>query len=105
MRDVEIYQTSEGKEPFADWLDGLRDGLGRAVIRARITRACLGNLGDHKSVGQGVIELRIKFGPGYRAYVGLHGATLIVLLCGGDKRTQSKDIPLAHRYWQEWRKS
>ena len=105
MKEIEIYQTLEGKEPFTEWLESLRDGLGRAAIRARITRARLGNLGDHKSVGQGVIELRINLGPGYRAYLGLHGETTLVLLCGGDKGTQSKDIALAQDFWREWRRS
>ena len=104
-KDIEIYQTAEKKEPFTDWLESLRDGLGRASIRARVSRARCGNLGDHKSVGEGVVELRINVGPGYRVYVGLHGEQLIVLLCGGDKGTQSKDIALAHAYWSEWRHS
>jgi len=69
------------------------------------TQARLGNLGDHKSVGQGVLELRVKIGPGYRVYIGMHGQNLIVLLCSGDKSTQSKDISLAQEYWSEWRRS
>jgi len=105
VKDIEIYQTAGMAEPFTDWIESLRDGLGRAAIRARIRRACCGNLGNHKSVGKGVIELCIPVGPGYRVYVGLHGERLIVLLCGGDKVTQSKDVALAHAYWSEWRRS
>jgi putative addiction module killer protein len=105
VKGVEIYQTPSGREPFTEWMDSLRDGLGRSAILARITRARLDNLGDHKSVGQGVIEMRVKVGPGYRVYLGLHGQELIVLLSGGDKSSQSKDIALAREYWSEWRKS
>lgn len=105
MKEVEIYQTPSGREPFTEWLESLRDGLGRSAILARVARARLGNLGDHKSVGQGVIEMRVKVGPGYRVYLGLHGQELIVLLCGGDKGSQSRDIPLAQEYWSEWRRS
>ncbi len=105
MKDVEIYETPSGREPFTEWMESLRDGLGRSAILARIARARLGNLGDHKSVGLGVVELRVKVGPGYRVYLGLHGQELIILLCGGDKSSQSKDIAMAQEYWSEWRKS
>ncbi len=105
MKDVEIYETPSGREPFTEWMESLRDGLGRSAILARIARARLSNLGDHKSVGQGVVEMRVKVVPGYRVYLGLHGQELIVLLCGGDKSSQSKDIALAQEYWSEWRRS
>jgi putative addiction module killer protein len=81
----------------------LRDRAGAARIKARITRARLGNFGDHKSVGHGVLELRIHFGPGYRVYLGLHGNDLIVLLCAGDKSGQQKDIRNALAYWAEYK--
>ena len=70
----------------------------------RVTRAEMGNLGDYHSVGQGVIELKIDFGPGYRVYAGLHGAEIIVLLCAGDKSSQQKDIAKAQNYWQDYRR-
>lgn len=105
MKDIEIYQTPRGREPFTEWMDSLRDGLGRSAILARIARVRLGNLGDHKSVGHGVVELRVKIGPGYRVYLGQHGQTLIVILCGGDKSHQSKDIAMAKEYWSEWTRS
>ena len=81
----------------------LRDVAGRAIIRARINRVRLGNFGDCKSVGGGVLELRIDSGPGYRVYLAKDGAALVVLLNGGDKRTQKCDIAQAQRYWKDYR--
>lgn len=72
---------------------------------ARLARVRQGNLGDCKSVGEGVSELRVDYGPGYRVYFGQKGRTLVVLLCGGDKRTQDRDIPLAKQYWREFKAS
>lgn len=71
----------------------------------RVTRARLGNLGDHRGVGEDVVELRIDSGPGYRVYVGLFGETSIILLCAGDKSSQDKDIRTAHEYWGDYRRS
>ena len=82
---------------FAAWLDGLRDVRGRARVQARIERLAAGNPGDVKPVGQGVSELRIDFGPGYRVYFVRKGQTIIVLLAGGDKATQAADIKTALR--------
>lgn len=82
---------------FRDWLASLRDVQARARINARIRRAELGNLGDVKSVGLGVSEMRIDHGPGYRVYFTQRDQTLIVLLCGGDKRTQASDIKRSQR--------
>lgn len=82
---------------FRDWLAGLRDVHVRARINARIRRAELGNLGDVKSVGHGVSEMRIDHGPGYRVYFTQRDQVLIVLLCGGDKRTQASDIKRSQR--------
>jgi len=88
---IEIRETDR----FSRWLAGLRDGTTRARIAARIQRLALGNPGDVRPVGEGVSELRIDVGPGYRVYFVQRGAVLIVLLCGGDKRTQSRDIRVA----------
>jgi putative addiction module killer protein len=85
---IEIRQTVE----YASWYLTLRDRMVKARINIRIRRMSLGNLGDVKPVGQGVSELRIDHGPGYRVYFVQRGQTLIVLLAGGDKRTQSQDI-------------
>jgi putative addiction module killer protein len=100
---VRQYQTAEGKAPMAEWLEGLRDGATRARITARLDRIKAGLLGDWKSLSGGVCELRIDHGPGYRVYYGQEGNTLILLLCGGDKSTQAKDIERAHAYWKDYK--
>ncbi len=91
-REIVNYTTSDGKTPFEDWLNSLKDVKTRAKINARLTRVTLGNLGDYKSVGEGVCELRINYGKGYRIYFGQKGSTLIILLCGSDKSSQQKNI-------------
>lgn len=88
---IEIRQT----EMYTEWFNGLRDRQARTRIDIRIRRLSLGNPGDVKPVGEGVSELRIDHGPGYRVYFVQRGQTLIVLLAGGDKRTQDRDIKLA----------
>jgi len=101
-RELREFLTETGKNPFRDWLVGLRDIQARARIRVRLNRVRLGNLGDCKSVGEGVHEMRLDFGPGYRMYLGLNGDVLVVLLCGGDKRSQSRDIGTAKKYWESY---
>ncbi|MCU7243386.1 MAG: type II toxin-antitoxin system RelE/ParE family toxin [Microcystis sp.] len=103
-REIRRYVTNEGKVPFAQWLDSLRDAKTKTKIAQRLDRVNLGNLGDHKSVGEGVYELRIDYGSGYRIYFGQIGTTIILLLCGGDKKTQAKDIEIAQKYWQDYRR-
>ncbi|MCG3775606.1 MAG: hypothetical protein JW395_2448 [Nitrospira sp.] len=90
--------------PFSEWLVSLRDNKARAKIRVRLDRVSLGNLGDCHGVGDGVQELRIDYGPGYRVYFGQVGSTIVLLLCGGDKNTQAKDIEQAKHYWNEYRR-
>jgi putative addiction module killer protein len=90
--EVREYQTATGGVPLTEWLDGLRDPVSRARIVARLDRLKAGLLGDWKSIGDGVFELRIDVGPGFRVYYGQDGKTLILLLCGGDKHTQTKDV-------------
>lgn len=90
---IEICKT----EVFARWLDELRDLQARARVQIRIERLAAGNAGDVKPVGEGVSELRIEYGPGYRVYFKQDGAALIILLAGGDKSTQSRDIKMALR--------
>jgi putative addiction module killer protein len=97
------YQTVDGRTPLVEWLDGLADRLARARIVARLDRLSAGLFGDWKSVGGGVCELRVDQGPGYRVYYGQDGNTLILLLCGGTKRTQAKDIEKAHAYWKDYK--
>lgn len=84
-------------ETFAQWLDGLRDVRARARVQVRIERLAAGNAGDVQPVGEGVSELRIDYGPGYRVYFKKHGREVVILLAGGDKRTQSADIKTALR--------
>jgi putative addiction module killer protein len=76
----------------------------RARIRVRLNRIRLGNFGDCKAVAEGVMELRMDFGPGYRVYFGQDGDVLVILLCGGDKRTQMRDIVTAKQYWQSYKR-
>jgi putative addiction module killer protein len=105
QKQIELYLTSDGIAPFSDWLEALKDGKARAAIRVRIDRVRLGNMGDCKPTVEGVSELRIDFGPGYRVYFGQEGARVIVLLCGGDKSTQKADIKRALKYWAEYKRS
>lgn len=92
--DVREYLTAAGKNPYREWLDTLDVAL-RARVQARVLRFSTGNLGDHKSVGGGVWEARVVFGPGYRIYFAKDGLRLVLLLLGGDKSTQSADIARA----------
>lgn len=101
--EVRNYRTDAGLEPVADWLRNLRDANARIRIIARIERLGLGLPGDWKSAGGAVRELRIDYGPGYRVYYAQHEDTLVLLLCGGDKRTQAKDIEAAHDYWKDFK--
>lgn len=94
---IEVRET----EVFSTWLRGLRDSQARARIAARVRRLAFGNPGDVKPVGEGISELRIHYGPGYRVYYIQRGTVLIVLLCGGDKSTQTKDIEAAKRLAKE----
>jgi len=98
-----IYETAGGKCPFSEWLTSLKDVKGRAVIRARLERVRLGNLGNCRNVGDGVSELKVSFGPGYRVYFGQDGLKLIVLLIGGDKSSQKRDIEKAKLLWCEYK--
>ena len=106
MNLIEIlaYQTPEGKIPYQDWLKSIRNDQIKARIRNRVDRLRLGNFGDCKNVGVGVSELRMHFGPGYRLYFAQDGQTLVVLLCGGDKSTQNRDIEKALLYWQDYKR-
>ena len=90
---IEIRKTNI----FAKWINGLKDIRARARVQARIERLAFGNPGDAKPVGEGVSELRVDYGPGYRVYFKKKGRTVIILLAGGDKRTQTKDIKMALR--------
>lgn len=101
-RVLQEYITLAGKNPFVEWLHSIRDKTTRARIRTRLSRLRLGNFGDARSVGEGVHELRLDFGPGYRVYYGLADETVVLLLGGGDKRSQPRDIQEAKQYWKEF---
>jgi putative addiction module killer protein len=103
-RELQIYLTEEGQAPFSEWLASLPDSKARAKIRVRLDRVSLGNFGDCRGVGDGVQELRIDYGPGYRVYFGQVGSTIVLLLCGGDKSTQANDIEQAKQYWNDYRR-
>lgn len=98
------YQREDGSEPFTEWLTALRDKAAEARIRVRLRRVEAGNFGDCEPVGDGVIELRIHVGAGYRVYFGRHGKSFVILLCGGDKRSQAADIKRAKTLWVEWKR-
>jgi putative addiction module killer protein len=98
-----IYQTERGKVPFSQWLEGIKDKKVKASIDLRVKRLSLGLFGDCKSCGNDIYELRIHLGAGYRVYYGLDGETVVVLLTGGDKSTQSKDIQKAKKYFSNYR--
>lgn len=103
-KELHTYVTAEGREPFTEWLNSLQDQRARAKIRVRLDRVSLGNFVDCHGVGDGVQELRIDYGPGFRVYFGQEGTTVVLLLCGGDKSTQARDIQTAQRYWSEYRR-
>jgi putative addiction module killer protein len=96
---IEVRQTAE----FASWLHQLKDAEAAARIVTRIRRMELGNPGDVRSIGKGVMEMRIAYGPGYRVYYVQHSAAIVILLCAGDKRTQPQDIKRAHQLAEEIR--
>jgi len=96
------YITENGDNPFHSWLNALKDRHARARIRVRLNRVRLGNFGDCKPVGKGVHELRVDYGPGYRVYYGRSGASIVILLCGGSKKSQQKDIQSTQAYWADF---
>lgn len=102
-KEIQRYVALDGKIPFTEWLNSIRDLKTQAKIRGRLDRLKIGNLGDCRSVGSGVFELRIDWGPGYRVYFGQIEQAIVLILCGGDKSTQDRDIRKAIEYWTEYR--
>ena len=100
--EIREYLTANGHNPFRAWLLDLPDAKIRARIRVRLNRVRLGNMGDVRTIGRGVHELRFHFGAGYRVYFGRSGSTVVILLCGGDKGSQKRDIERAHAYWADY---
>lgn len=104
MIELRTYLTADGRSPFDDWLVSLRDVQARARIRARLARVQAGNFGDFKPLQDGVQELRIDHGPGYRVYVSRQGPVVVLLLCGSDKSRQAAEIKQALAFLDDWRK-
>jgi putative addiction module killer protein len=96
------YLTADGRDIFSEWFEALRDSNAKTRITMRIDRACDGNFGDQKFLDEGVWEMRIDCGPGYRLYYCLDGLTVVLLLCGGDKNTQNRDILRAKAYKKDY---
>lgn len=102
--ELRIYVAADGEAPFERWLNDLRDRGARARIRARLARVHAGNLGDCKPLREGVQELRIDHGPGYRVYLSRQGPVLVLLLCGSDKGEQGRAIERAIEYLNDWKR-
>lgn len=102
-REVLFYQDANNKEPFVDWLESLRDATARRRILKRLRMVEHGHFGDCKPVGEGITELRFFFGSGYRVYLGEASNEIIILLTGGDKASQAKDIKKAKAYWKAYK--
>jgi len=100
-----IYQNENGRQPFIKWLESIKDLTTKARIKNRVAHIALGNFGDCKIIGQGVSELRLHFGSGYRGYFGKINNVAILLLGGGDKSSQTKNIKQAMRCWEDFEKS
>jgi len=104
MFTVRHYLTDDERDPFQDWMRKLRDPIAKGQVVKRVNRIEAGNFGDHKFCRDGVWELRIDQGPGYRVYYALAGTVLVLLLCGGDKDAQDADIQRAVEYWNDWQR-
>jgi putative addiction module killer protein len=102
MKDVRKYKDEKGRVPYDEWISKVRDRRARMRVKVRVDRLSLGLEGDWKPVGEGVRELRIPEGKGYRVYYAWDGDTVVILLCGGDKTTQSSDIEAAKNYWRDY---
>ena len=100
--EVRHYLTESNRDPYQEWLDGLKDIRARIAIQRRIDRLVSDNFGDHKFCRDGVWELRIDTGPGYRIYYAQTNQMIVLLLCGGDKRSQKSDIDRAVKYWDNY---
>ena len=103
MLEIRYYVASDGHQPFAEWFAELNPVASAKIARA-IARMEQGNFSNVKSVGEGVLEYRIDFGPGYRVYFGRDGETLVILLTGGTKKRQQRDIEAAIGYWQDYKR-
>ncbi len=101
IRIISVYVTASGTVPFDDWMNDLKDYVGKGAVEARIARLRLGALGKHANVGDGLIELKVDIGPGYRIYVADNERDSLIL-CAGNKRTQKQDIKAAKKFWNDY---
>lgn len=104
MYEIRHYLTPDEKDVYLDWLKQVRDTVAKIAVVRRVNRIEQGNFGDHKFCRDGVWELCIDVGAEYRVYYAISGQLIVLLLCGGDKRTQNKDIERACTYWQDWQR-
>lgn len=105
QQELEVFQTATGQAPFNEWLESIRDKTTRNRIRVHLDRLEAGNFGNCQSVKDGVFELCLHFGKGYRIYFGKVDNTIVLLLCGGDKSRQSQDIRRAKAYWRDYQEA
>jgi len=101
--EINIYKPHNGKPPFEKWFSSLKDKKTKQIIQARIDRAVFGKLGDIKGLGDDVFEFRIDYGPGFRVYFSIQGQNILLLLVGGNKKTQRKDIEKSKLYLKDWK--
>lgn len=104
-KTLKLYQDLNGKEPFIEWIESIKDRKTRSRILTRLDRLEVGNPGDHRHLSEGVFELRLHFGAGYRVYYGEDGPVIIILLMGGDKNTQENDIRKAQAFWKSYKEA
>jgi putative addiction module killer protein len=102
MYEIRHYLDAQGRDVFLEWLKALRDPIAKNQITKRTNRLEAGNFGDHKFCRDGIWELRVEVGAGYRVYYAQSGDAMLLLLCGGDKSKQDTDITRAVSYWQDW---
>ncbi|MBI4126822.1 MAG: type II toxin-antitoxin system RelE/ParE family toxin [Deltaproteobacteria bacterium] len=103
--ELHYFRDPRGRSPLFEWLEDLKDRKARTIIEVRIDRLSFGNFGDCRSLGHGLMELRIHFGPGYRIYFARRGEVIVLLLCGGEKGSQKSDLKKASTYWQAYREA
>jgi putative addiction module killer protein len=102
--NIRHYLTASGRDSYQEWLDKLKDLTGRIAIQRRVDRVATGNFGEHKFLQEGVWELKIEVGPGYRVYYAQESTRVVLLLCGGSKRTQTADLTTAVKYWLDYQR-
>lgn len=104
QHEIHIYQTEDGRIPYEEYMDALRDRQAKLLISRRVQRAAVGNFGDHHSLDGGLHEMRLDYGPGYRVYYMYHGRAVVILLLAGDKSTQTADIKKARAYQADFKR-